>query len=351
MADYSEKKPLESVADFDSIYGQDRPVQLLASLFQRSVVPHAFLFTGVDGIGKRTVALLFAMLLNCRAVKDRLEVGEAVSLNPCGECRSCRKIRSGNHPDILLIEPEKNLIKIDRIREVCQNLGMKPYEGLRRVVIISDAMLMNKEAGNALLKSLEEPPDRTVLILTCSQASDVLPTIVSRCRQVRFNPMADHEIERMLIHRKGVDQKQAMILAALAQGSYGKAAYLASSGAMDWISWRNWLIGQSPAGKDKSVQGWFATAERLSKKKENIIDLLEVLKTWMRDLIIYRYYPTKVINRDLMDDIALESKTLDVSTLVHSINEISVAQKRIKGNANLRLTLEALFIKIGNTSK
>ena len=166
---------------FDSIIDQERPIRILLSLLFHGTIPHALLFTGIEGVGKKTAAVALAMACNCR---------RPVAVEPCGECAACRKIAAGAHPDILRVSPAGAMIKIDQIRELCQVLTMKPYEARVRVVIIADAHTLNPAAGNALLKMLEEPPARTVLILTAPQTGDLLPTIVSRCQHIRFKPIA-----------------------------------------------------------------------------------------------------------------------------------------------------------------
>ncbi|MBW2248732.1 MAG: hypothetical protein JRF62_16445, partial [Deltaproteobacteria bacterium] len=162
--------------------GQEQPIRLLTTLLQNGTIPHALLFIGIEGVGKRTAAMALAMACNCKAIKpehfsERMKIrsdgnipsDQIKTISPCGRCNSCRKIESGNHPDIIVLNPSGPFIRIGQIRELCGTLAMKPYEARLRVVIISDAQTMNLSAGNALLKLLEEPPDRTILILTALQ--------------------------------------------------------------------------------------------------------------------------------------------------------------------------------------
>ena len=192
---------------FESIIGQDRPIRILTTLLQAGAVPHALLFTGIEGIGKQNAAVVFAMACNCAGghanSEPESEINASVNgddstkrppiTNPCGICKPCRKIESGSHPDFIRIKPAGAFIKIEQIRALCQTLAMKPYEAGMRVVVISDAQEMNSAAGNALLKVLEEPPAGTILILVANHTSGLLPTIVSRCRHIRFNPISMKE--------------------------------------------------------------------------------------------------------------------------------------------------------------
>ena len=263
--------------------------------------------------------------------------------NPCLRCRSCRKIKSGNHPDIIFIKPSGPFIRINQIRSLCHTLGMKPYEARQRVVIISEAQAMNPEAGNALLKVLEEPPERTLLILTALQTSDLLPTIVSRCQLIRFNPISPKNIAGFLVGKKGLAPSDAMILATLANGSLSKAILMDQA---DWIKRRNWLIDEVEALPSRSVGPRLAFAERLAKNKDVLADSLEVIKLWLRDLVIYHYDPAKIINRDLVDKIQSASQRMRVESILSKLDAILSAQKNMSANSNLRLTMEVLTFRL-----
>jgi DNA polymerase-3 subunit delta' len=181
------------VHGFDLIQGQQQAIGLLTTLLRKGHIPHALVFTGIDGIGKQTTAQAFAMACNCDDPQpfsaSSSETSPATRINACGQCRSCRRILSDNHPDILHIRPSGNMIRIAVIRDLIQQLTIKPFEQGKRVVIIAGSDTMNMEASNALLKVLEEPPENTLLILTAQQTADLLPTIVSRCQQIRFSPL------------------------------------------------------------------------------------------------------------------------------------------------------------------
>jgi len=350
---------------FDSITDQKRPVRILAAFLQKRNIPHALLFTGIEGVGKKDAALTFAMACNCTGKKhkqadpflDHLSSKNNLpaDVNPCGSCRSCRKIKSGNHPDIIRIKPSGAFIKIDQIRDFCDILALKPYEARVRAVIISDAHTMNSSASNALLKMLEEPPDNSILILTACQTSDLLPTIVSRCQHIRFNPVSEKSIENRLIENQGLTPDKASIIAAMANGSIAKAFALSSS---NWINRRNWLLNamgpdqsdqynQHGASFSMSLTMLMAFADMLKKNKDFLFDSLEIMKSWLRDLVIYNFYPEKVINKDLTDKIHYASQDIDIHSLLIKIHAIQTAQKDIQSNANLRLTLETMMMRIG----
>ncbi|RPJ72983.1 MAG: DNA polymerase III subunit delta', partial [Desulfobacteraceae bacterium] len=187
---------------FDAIIGQPRPIRILTRLLARGILPHALLFTGMEGVGKKTTAAAVIMACNCLGSSEAEDDGRG-RMTPgaggCGTCAACRKIAAGSHPDLRRLAPAGGMIKIEPIRELCAFLNMKPFEARMRAVVITDAQALNPAAGNALLKMLEEPPPQTVMILTTAQAADVLPTIVSRCRQIHFAPLVRRDVAAILM--------------------------------------------------------------------------------------------------------------------------------------------------------
>ena len=330
---------------FKLIINQEHPKRILTACLKTGRIPNAFLFTGKRGVGKRITAITFAMACNCTGK-------ELDTTEPCGSCTSCLKIKSGNHPDIITISPFGSNIKIAQIRSLCHILAMKPYEARLRVVIISDAQTMNPSAGNALLKVLEEPPAKTILILTATQSSDLLATIVSRCQHIRFNPISTDNIVKMLIDKEGVDVEEAVVVANIADGSLSRAlSMVKSSHKTNWLDQRRWLINAIGLDQPKSMSMQpigllLAYAEKLSKNKSTISGFLEVMLSWLRDLVIYKYSPEKVINRDLIDKVQCASQQIDIKSLFSKIEAVQAAQRNIEAKANLKLTLELLMMRL-----
>lgn len=333
-------------AGFSAIRDQEKAVRRLTGLLQSGNIPHALLFTGMDGVGKKKTALTFAKALNCRRTRKRWMVnGDAMV--PCGKCRPCKKISSGNHPDIIVIEPEKSRIKIARIRELGHMLAAKPYEAMQRVVIIDQAQAMNPEAGNSLLKMLEEPPEKTFLVLTAGSTGSLLPTVVSRCQQIRFRPIPVDTLVKYL-GQQGIPHGEAEILGRLANGSFGKAASLADT---DWVSRRAWIIrivehhDQNKKSLLKSAE-YLAFSEQLSQDRSNISDALEILQSWFRDLAVIRAGAGKVVNRDLIDRIKKAARRHRTPSLLSKIDVLEEARQKIEANANVRLTLDVMMMKL-----
>lgn len=350
---------------FDAILSQDRPIRILTRFLDTQTIPHALLFTGAEGVGKRMTAMTFAMAANCLengtggtlktaiALKEgRINQNPLTLTAPCGLCGSCKKIKSFAHPDVLMVEPSGVLIKIDRIREVIKILTLKPFEARVRVVIIAQSHAMNPSAANALLKVLEEPPDRTVLILTAKETSDLLPTLVSRCRHIRFNLISDAHLCELLEKNAMIESDCARVLSAMAGGSYVRAMKMSRS---NWISRRNWLISAGGLERpdtlsERPASFLMAFSENLAKNKQTAMDSLEVMKTWLRDLVIWKFKPEKIIHRDLTDKIRCASPRCDPLDLIEKMELISQTQKDISSNFNLRLCLDALMLRLASAS-
>lgn len=297
------------------IVGQDTPLRLLSVLLKKGKIPHAMMFTGIEGAGKRAAAVRFAMACNCEGDKEASD-----SLPPhCESCRSCRKIASGIHPDLCIIEPSGVFIKIDQIRELGNLLAMKPYEAKIRVVIIAEAGAMNPEASNALLKMLEEPPDRTILILTAREKTDLLPTIVSRCQPIRFMPVKQESKENA-----------------------------------EQISRNQRILKELCALSLQPLNVALSFAEKLAKDKDKLRSDLMLMASWFRDLALCRALAekgqvcneNKLIHKDMKDELLSEAYHTPTSQILTKLDAIYSAMKNLRSNSNVRLTSDVLVMKL-----
>jgi DNA polymerase-3 subunit delta' len=261
----------------------------------------------------------------------------------CGECNACRKIATDQHPDVLRLSPSGLQIKIDQVRTLCLTLSMKPYEARVRVAILAEAQRLNPAAGNALLKMLEEPPDQTVLILTAPQTADLLPTIVSRCRHIRFKPIARQHLAGMLTAAYGFEPEAALTTAALANGSLTRALAIRRRG---WIERRNWIMSELSEVGRRSATALLALAEKTSRPKEDVPELLDLLATWVRDVTVARYCPERIIHQDLKGQIVAAAHRMPPKVLVEAGRTIEEARRRIRANANPRLVLEVVWLSL-----
>ena len=319
---------------FQSIIGQERAIRLLSRMLHNERLAHALLFTGIDGIGRQTTAKALAMALNCAN-----PVGESA----CGMCRSCQKVISGNHPDVIIVKPSGVFIKIAQVRSLRKHLRFAPLERGCRVIIINDAQTMNAEASNAMLKILEEPPNDTHIILTASQTTDLLPTIVSRCQSITFRPIPVAKIAEVLVAKGNLDQDTAAALAILAKGSLGRAL---SADVNHWMAWRKELLERVGSVSTESTQGLFVFAEALARDKGNLEDALDMMTTWFRDVLMCKLQPERILNGDFMEDIQDASQGLSVDEILEKMETVFAAQSAISRRANPRLALEVMMLRL-----
>ena len=244
--------------------------QLMRSA-QAGRIVHALLFVGPHGTGKKTMAELMAQTVLCRN-----ESGN----RPCGVCPSCKKCESGMHPDIHYVRPEKNTIKIEQIRELNRTLSLASVEGGKKIAVIDPAGAMNESAQNALLKTLENPTGDTLFFLLTDTPGALLPTVVSRCLQLRFRCLENDECVRVLKNR-GIEEDRAQLLAALSQGSVGRAIEIDAD--EDYIALRHRVIDAVESVKKPADV--LPAMVRVGDAKGREKDVFEMLELWARDLM------------------------------------------------------------------
>ncbi len=288
-------------------------------------------------MGKRTAARALAMAVNCAAG------AEAVGTPPCGDCGPCRRIAAGSHPDVLVLEPAGKELRIDRVRELCRELALKPYEGRHRVALIADAQRMNAHAANALLKVLEEPPERTLLVLTAPQAADLLPTIVSRCRQLRFKPLAARHVAAILERAHGVPAAEAEALAAAAGGSVTRALAMRREG---WPETRRRLLAELPGLAGGPPLRALVLAAKLSRARGEAEEALGLVASWVRDLACAAEGAQPLVNRDVRGEIAAAAGRLPGDFATRAWEAVQRAERRLAANVLPRTVLETLFLEI-----
>jgi DNA polymerase-3 subunit delta' len=279
------------VKSLKEILKQEPAVNLLTLALKKNRLSHAYLFTGPKGVGKETTAWAFIFHLFCE--KDRE--------NPCGECRACKKIEKEIHPDIQIIYPEKKEITIGQIRETINFLRYRPLESQYKVILMKEAEKMNLEAGNALLKSLEEPPAYAIFILITENFSKLLPTVISRSQIVRFRSLPKEVISEFLKKRFLFEDEVAETLADISFGSIGKAITIAEKGILEELnSFVKVGFSGSPFKK-------FKVAERLSALSSQDLDeffyLLSiwVLRSYLKQKADYPYpqaFPEELFQGD-----------------------------------------------------
>jgi DNA polymerase-3 subunit delta' len=319
---------------FGELYGHEKAIAILKNAMANNRIAHAYLFYGMEGIGKRTVASLFARALNCEGDSP-----------PCNACASCRKAQHQNHPDIITITAEGQFIKIGAVKELQEQMKFRPREGRRRVFIVPEADRMNAAAANALLKTLEEPTAGNILLLTTSRPHALPVTILSRCQHLRFTPLPREEVDRYLREKESLDGEAAAVLAASSGGSIGRALAMKRD---DWLSVRNGIIEHLSEDNPADPLQRLAFAGRFGTEREEILEGLEILRTCYRDAMVFRETADagRLIFQDRTALIRAVAGRLSGRSLLHNLATVEAAMGAIDQNANKTLTLETMAINL-----
>lgn len=319
----------------NSVLGQEKAKDMLRRAVRGNRLSHAYLFRGPAGVGKKSLARAFGNYINCQS--------PTADQDACGSCNSCHKLKSGNHPDQITIEPEGVSIKIKQIRELKHALTFPPFEADYRTVIITDIHTMRREAANSLLKTLEEPPPGNLLILTGDEAGDILPTITSRCQIVPFTGLPHNLLAEILV-KEGLDPQGAATLAAVADGSLGRARLLADTELLELRrNIINRLLELQP-NSPQAAEEVFLLADKAVTDNDHLLELLELLKLWFRDLaLIAGNLPDQIHSHDLQDTFSRGSKRWAPNTLLDHLDRFDQARKELARNCNRTLVCETLF--------
>jgi DNA polymerase-3 subunit delta' len=331
-----------------SVLGHAWAVELLQRHVRAGSVRHAYLFTGPDQVGKRTLALAFAVALNCL---EPPRAGEA-----CGRCRLCAGLKHEQHADLSVVRigADESEIKIDAMRELQRHLALTPHEATWRMALLVDFDLASVQAQNALLKTLEEPPQAVVLLLTARSTANLLPTIVSRCEVLNLRPVHPQLIEQAL-RSEGLAPERARLLAAISGGRPGLARTLAAdeelltrrAAALDELM----LVLAGGRGER------FAVAERLARKLTNSEELESVrrraeegLLTWLtlgRDALLLSHGADALLaNPDRRADLDRLATSLPPEALATTVRALQTTLDRLDRNANIQLALENLMLDL-----
>ncbi len=327
------------------IFGHHWAVDLLDRGLRAGRLPHALLLAGPSQIGKRTLATALAAALICPAAEK-----------PCGQCRACRLAAQGVHPDVRLVAADDSgsgrdgVLKIDQIRELQREASLAPMEARHKVFVLRELERANLPAANALLKTLEEPPAHTVLILTSARPHALLPTIISRCQVLPLRGLAQREVSDALASHWGADRPQAELLARLAQGRLGWAVQRLT----DERAWgeRAQRLAEARGLPSQSRVQRLAYAEELSRAPAALQPALALWISWWRDvLLVQQGCSDAVRNIDLAAELAQQAARFDPSQVQRYLARLQAAPTQINQNVNARLLLETLMLHIPTPSQ
>ncbi|MCB9488294.1 MAG: DNA polymerase III subunit delta' [Deltaproteobacteria bacterium] len=318
---------------FSTIRGHGSAVARLQRAIEHDRVAHAYMFVGPNGVGKRRCATAFAAGL-LDGTKPEADPSSA----------SSRKLVAGNHPDFWEVRPEGQFIKKDAVAEMIRRCQFAPFESDWKVFLIHDAHRMNPASANALLKTLEEPPSRTVIVLLTSAPQQILPTIHSRCQKIPFAPLPAATVAEIL-RGQGVDADEAEALARLSEGSVGQALEMDEAGATEGRKAFGEAFFSLRHGKDLAA---LEMAKALNEWPGGPEAAMELMKSFLADAVRVSagVNETRLVHRDLADEARRFAERYDAEVLATKIRSVTYAQRLLQRNANKLLTAEALMLDV-----
>lgn len=321
-----------------NVIGHEWAIDLLQRQQQAGRVPQALLLTGPPNVGKSTLARYFAQRLNC--------TGESP---PCGVCSSCRKLISGNHPDVRIFDSDDQPLRIDPIRELQRELSLTPNEGQYRVALLCNFERATNSAANALLKTLEEPASRVILILTATDPGALLPTIVSRCQILTLRPLPTSVIVEALQTRWRADPAQAELLAQLAAGRLGWAVRALND--QELLERRERHLQELLELLAGSRVDRLAYAHKVSRDPALLKEVLTQWLTLWRDLLLLQSgaAQAKIMNLDWQEKLQTLTRQTSVTQAAEMVARLRTALVNLERNVNPRLSLEVVLLKLPNS--
>lgn len=323
---------------FSEIVGHEQIKEHMQAAIRDKKPFHAYLFQGEEGVGKEALARTFAAGLQCQS--------ESAD-KPCKECVSCRQMESGNQPDVIWVTREKASLGVDEIREqLCNTMDIKPFSSPYKIYLVPEAEKMTEAAQNALLKTIEEPPEYGIVILMTSNISALLPTIQSRCLTMEFRPLSTAVVESYVKEHCQVPDYQARASAAFAQGNLGKAMRYAKS--EDFIERKDHIISLLRHVEQMDLSEMLAVIKDLGTRKDEVRDYIDLMVLWYWDVLLFK--ATKDINQLLFQDeasyISREASHRSYEKIEEILQAFEKAKVRLRANVNFDITMELMLLTL-----
>lgn len=323
---------------FTEIVGHEQIKEHMQAAIRDKKPFHAYLFQGEEGVGKEALARTFAAGLQCQSESTD---------KPCKECVSCRQMESGNQPDVIWVTREKASLGVDEIREqLCNTMDIKPFSSPYKIYLVPEAEKMTEAAQNALLKTIEEPPEYGIVILMTSNISALLPTIQSRCLTMEFRPLSTAVVESFVKEHCQVPDYQARASAAFAQGNLGKAMRYAKS--EDFIERKDHIISLLRHVEQMDLSEMLAVIKDLGTRKDEVRDYIDLMVLWYRDVLLFK--ATKDINQLLFQDeasyISREASHRSYEKIEEILQAFEKAKVRLRANVNFDITMELMLLTL-----
>ena len=330
------------ITGFEEILGNEMVKDHFKKAIANHKISHAYILTGEAGMGRKSIANAFAMTLLC----------EKGGSEPCMNCHSCKQVMSGNHPDLIYVTHEKpGSIGVDDVREqINDTIMIRPYSSYYKIYIVDEAEKMTVQAQNALLKTIEEPPSYAVIILITTNQEAFLPTILSRCVQMKLKPLKDFTIKSYLTQNLHIAEKDADICAAFARGNLGKAIHLASSDEFKELFQKVMVLVKNVGTMDISML--LDCIREMKEQNFDIGEVLDLMQLWYRDVLMFKV--TKDMNLLIFKDeykmINETGEKVDYAGLEAILAAIDTARTRLNANVNMELAMELLLLTMKNPS-
>lgn len=324
--------------NFKGIVGHEDIIKHFKTSIEMGKVSHAYLINGEIGSGKKTLAKAFATTLQC----------ESKESEPCGTCQSCVQMDAGSHPDVVFVKHEKaNLITVDEVREqILDDICIKPYKSPYKIYIVPDAQYMNVQAQNAILKTIEEPPEYGVIILLTSNLDKMLDTVKSRCIVLNTKPIRERDMLGYLTKELGLTEEKAYFCLDFAQGNLGKAIKLANNDEYAQIV--DSVVSVLEHIQDLDVEDLAKAVSNIEEFKLSINDYFDLMMMWYRDALMLKVTGNvdKILFKNQYTALKKQAGMLSYKSIESKIDAIQKAEQRLDVNANFDVTLELLLLTL-----
>lgn len=326
------------MVNFDDIIGHEEIIQHFKMSIERGMLSHAYILNGEKGTGKKLVTRAIAKTLQC-------EEGKA---DACNVCHSCVQADSGNQPDIIWVKHEKpNVLSVEEVRtQVNQDIGVKPYSSRYKIYIIPDAHLLNSQAQNALLKTVEEPPEYAIIFLLTDNLDKLLPTIISRCVVLNMKPIREMDMIRYMKDVLGIPEEQAYFCERFAYGNLGKAVRLATSENYKQIKESSVRLLRNIYKME--TEDIILAAKRLSEYKLEMPDLMDIMQMWYRDVLMFKITNSvnQLVFREEYQAMKQQSEKISYEGVDNVLNALDKMKVRLEANVNFDVAMELLLMTI-----
>ncbi len=320
---------------FTDIIGQKHIKEYLKNAISTGKVSHAYIINAERSAGKEFMARAFAQALQC----------EQGGTEPCGVCHSCRQAESRNHPDIIYINRVKAAsIGVDEVREqLCNDVNIRPYSRPYKIYIINEAELLTVQAQNAILKTLEEPPEYVVIMLLTANVASFLPTVRSRCVELEMKPVPNDELKKYLMEEMEIPDYRAEVCVAYAQGNVGKAREMAKSD--DFTAIQDVAISLVKNARETEISDMIELIQSMSEYKVDPQEYLDIITVWYRDVLLFKATgdTDNIVNKEQLATIRKVAGRCSYEGIETVIEAIQKAKSRLKANVNFELTMELLM--------